>query len=111
MKFDINFNNERAYFKYQGRNFELRRTLEIDSGIEIIVRYEIFVNGRELDLSELLNGDDGEELYEYLLLPYSGDGLPLEIENLPKEKLLDFIHRIVDRYHHHPHKITLFLRK
>lgn len=105
---EIDLNQARQNFYYDGRKFELRINTEIDH--EIIIRYEVFMNGRELDLSVLLDGDDGDELFEYLSLPYNNNGNELRANKFPKDKLLYFIEKIARKYIESPRKSGLFLK-
>lgn len=103
---DIDLTKDRNNFVYAGRKFELRRNWDFECD-EVIVRYELFINGRELDLSMLL--DEEDELDEYIALPYAPNGNVLSRENFPRQRLLEFIQKIVDRYTRASRKAPMFL--
>ena len=96
-------------FFYKGRRFELRREYDLDGDVENWRQdFCLFVNGRELDLSQIL---DEDELHEFISLPYGEDSNMLDDANIPKEKLLSFIELTLDRYIESKIKSPLFLNK
>lgn len=108
MTIDIDISKKSNKFMHGGRKFELRKNWDCEWD-EVIVRYELFINGRELDLSLLLFEREGDELGDYLALPYAENGDVLSKEDFPKEKLLEYLHKIADRYNRSSKKSTLFL--
>ncbi len=108
MTINIDPTKSQNTFVYAGQKFEVRRQHELDSDEEI-VRYEVFIDGKELDLSELLDGNDWEELFDYLHLPYASDSSVLKPEFFPTDKLNEYLLKIATRYVNHCDKGSLFL--
>lgn len=109
MSIEIDLTKMKQKFFYKGRRFELRKEYDLDSDVDNWrLDFCLFVNGRELDLRQIL---DADELYEYISLPYDEDLNMLGCADIPKEKLLSFIELTLDRYIESKRKSYLFINK
>lgn len=102
------FVNNRLKFMHLGKRYTLLRTHFWDpESDDDIKRYELLINGREVDVSRLVShfiDDDGETMADWLDLPYKWKETDHHVE------LSTFVAKLCSMYRMHPDKSGLLIK-